>query len=309
MVYDPVTNPNGPRCTGQDHAVSIWGKVPDTNRAPSTRDNVGIVYGLKAFMSGAINAEEFVTVNENVGGADFDVVRTAARSAADPAALEIAYTTGIVMDGHQLAKTPIIDVRGYDEQGIHYIWRSFSLRARLDAANGGHANHVLWRFGTTLTPVAASGLTLASFLAMDRWLTALRADASNATRAQRIVADKPVDAFDFCYLFSDTNFTTKVTDQALCDADPRLTPHSSPRQVAGGPITENILKCQLKPFDPADFPGLSDAQLARLQAVFPDGVCDWSQPGVGQQPALSPLDFSAGPGGVPIPDPPTSHGD
>jgi hypothetical protein len=308
MVYDPVTNPDGARCTGQDHAVSIWGKVDGTNRAPSTRDNVGIVYGLKAFMSGAINAEEFVTVNENVGGADFDVVRTAARSAADPAALDIAYKTGIVMDGHQLAKTPIIDVRGFDEQGIHYIWRSFSLRARLDTANSGHANHVLWRFGTALTPPAASGMTLASFLAMDKWLTALRADASDATRAEQIVADKPVDAFDFCYLSTDTNFTTKVTDQVMCDADARLKPHSSPRQVAGGPITEDILKCQLKPFNPADFPGLSDAQLTRLQAVFPDGVCDWSQPGVGQQPALSPLDFSAGPGGVPISDPPTSQG-
>ncbi|TMQ16540.1 MAG: hypothetical protein E6J91_11550, partial [Deltaproteobacteria bacterium] len=40
MVYDPVTNPTGARCTPQDHAVSIWGKVPGTTRAPSTRDNV-----------------------------------------------------------------------------------------------------------------------------------------------------------------------------------------------------------------------------------------------------------------------------
>ena len=194
MIYDPVTNPNGARCTGQDHAVSIWGKVPGTNRAPSTRDNVGIVYGLEAFKAGTITAEELVVLNENVGGADFDVVRTAARSVADPAALDIAYRTGIVMDGHQLARTPIIDVRGFDEQGIHYIWRSFSLRARLDLANGGHANHVLWRFGTALTPPASSGMTLASFLAMDKWLTSLRADTGDGTLAQRIVADKPVDA-------------------------------------------------------------------------------------------------------------------
>jgi Tannase-like family of unknown function (DUF6351) len=151
-------------------------------------------------------------------------------------------------------------------------------------------------------------MTLASFVAMDKWLTTLRADTGDGTLAQRIIADKPVDAFDFCYLFSDTLFATKVTDQALCDADARLTPHRSPRQVAGGPITEDILKCQLKPFDPADFSGLSDDQLTRLKAVFPDGVCDWSKPGIGQQPAVSPLDFSAGPGGVPIPDAPTSVG-
>ncbi|HEX7839810.1 MAG TPA: DUF6351 family protein, partial [Kofleriaceae bacterium] len=157
-------------------------------------------------------------------------------------------------------------------------------------------------------PSAASGLTLASFLVMDKWLANLRADTGSAPLAQRIVADKPSDGFDFCYLTADTGFKNKVRDPALCDADPGLKPHSSPRQVAGGPITEDILKCQLKPFNRDEFSGLSDTQAARLAAVFPDGVCDWSKPGVGQQPAQSPLDFTAGPGGVPLPAAPTSHG-
>jgi len=41
-------------------------------------------------------------------------------------------------------------------------------------------------------------------------------------------------------------------------------------------------------------------QWERLQAAFPDGVCDWTRPGVGQQPAVSPLTFGGGPGGVPL---------
>jgi hypothetical protein len=135
----------------------------------------------------------------------------------------------------------------------------------------------------------------------------MRADASNATLEQRIVAAKPAEGFDFCYLSFDLGFQIKVRDQALCDLDPGLKPHASPRQVAGGPITEDILKCQLKAFNSADYPGLSDAQLTRLMAAFPDGVCDWSKPGIGQQPAISPLDFTAGPGGVPLPAAPTSH--
>ena len=49
------------------------------------------------------------------------------------------------------------------------------------------------------------------------------------------------------------------------------------------------------------------AQLARLQAAFPDGVCDWSKPGVGQQAAVSPLTFVDGPGGVPLPPAPVSQ--
>ena len=94
----------------------------------------------------------------------------------------------------------------------------------------------------------------------------------------------------------------------MCDADPFLKPHESPRQAAGGPLAENILKCQLKPLDPADYlPAvLTSEQLDRLRAVFPDGVCDWSKPGVGQEDATSPLDFTAGPGGTPLPTAPKS---
>jgi hypothetical protein len=313
MVYDPVNNPTGVRCTAPDHAVSVWGAIEDgvhPKHGPSTRDNVGVVYGLKALQSGAITPAEFVLLNKNIGGADFDVNRTPERSVADPAALTIAYRSGIVMDGRQVAKTPILDVRGFDEAGIHYIWRSFSLRARLDAA-GGHGNHVLWRFPGALTPPAASGLTLASFLTMDKWLAALKADTGGTTLQQKIVADKPSDAFDFCYLSFDTKFSLKVTDPAVCNLDPGLATHSSPRQVAGGPVTEDILKCQLKPFNPDDFPQVRDAAdttlITQLANVFTAGVCDWSKPGVNQQPAASPLDFTAGPGGVPLPAAPASH--
>jgi len=125
-----------------------------------------------------------------------------------------------------------------------------------------------------------------------------------------VIAAKPANAVDLCYLTGDTSFTTPVTDMARCDADPRLMKHTSPRQVAGGPLAENILKCQLKPLDPAEYAPavLTDAQLARLRAVFPGGVCDWTRPGVGQQAAVSPLTFAAGPGGVPLPPAPVSQG-
>jgi hypothetical protein len=29
---------------------------------------------------------------------------------------------------------------------------------------------------------------------------------------------------------------------------------------------------------------IAGADLARLQSIFPGGVCDWSKPGVGQEP-------------------------
>jgi hypothetical protein len=321
LVYDPVTNPNGTRCGDADLSTAVWGTTagmtPGSVRARTTLDNVGVQYGLKALLSGAISAEEFVTLNEKIGGFDADVNRTAARTVADAQALPIAYRAGIVSSGANLGKLPIIDSRGFDEQGIHYIWRSFSERARIDAAYGDHDNQVMWRYGTGLLPATAAqvaAVTVKSFLTMDEWLSNLVATAPKATLNDvrthaQVVAAKPPAALDLCFLTGDSNFTTPVTDMALCDADPRLQKHASPRQVAGGPLEENILTCQLKPLNPSDYApvAFTAAQWTRLNAAFPGGVCDWSKPGVGQQEAISPLTFAAGPGGVPLPPAPTAQ--
>ena len=323
LVYDPVTNPNGTRCGDPDLAAAVWGTttgvVPSGTRALKTVDNAGIEYGRNALRAGAITSEEFVTLNEKIGGFDADSNRTAARSIADLPALDIAYRSGIVSNGDSLGKLPIIDSRGWDEQGIHYIWRSFSERARIEAANeGNHGNQVIWRYGTGLLPATAAqfaAVTLESFLTMDDWLSNLQTSAPkptlNSVRTQaQVIAAKPSEAFDLCYLTGDTTFSTPVTNMAQCDADPRLVKHASPRQVAGGPLTENILKCQLKALNAADYlpATFSAAQLARLYATFPDGVCDWSKPGIGQQAAVSPLTFANGPGGEPFgPAPQATH--
>ena len=342
LVYDPVTNPNGTRCGDPDVSSMIWGTTAGipagSTRALATNDNVGVQYGLNALLSTAITPEEFVTLNETIGGVDADANSTAARSVADLPALDIAYKAGIVSSGKNLAKLPIIDSRGFDEApppvgafGIHYIWRSFAERARIDASNGGnHGNQVMWRYGTSLlpglvAPTAAAAaaqfvaVTVKSFLTMDKWLTNLLTSAPKATmndvRTQtQVIAAKPAAAadlaVDLCYLTGDDSFTTPVFNQATCDADARLAKHSSPHQVAGGPLVENILKCQLKPLVAADYTGITftAAQLARLNAVFPSGVCDWSKPGVGQQDPISPLTFAAGPGGQPLGPAPVSQG-
>jgi hypothetical protein len=322
LVYDPVTNPNGTRCGDADLAAAVWGTTagiaPGSTRALQTSDNVGIQYGLNALLAGAITPEEFVTLNEKIGGFDADSNLRPARSTADLPALDIAYRAGIVASGENLGKLPIIDSRGFDEQGIHYIWRSFAERARIDAANdSNHGNQVMWRYGTGLLPATAAqvaAVTLKSFVTMDTWLSNLNGSAPketlNSVRTQaEVIQAKPAMAFDLCFLTGDTTFSNPVTDTAQCDADPRLAKHASPRQVAGGPLAENILKCHLKPLSPVDYgPVLfSSAQWARLQATFPDGVCDWSENGVGQRRAASPLTFADGPGGKRLPPPPVSH--
>jgi hypothetical protein len=328
-VYDPANaaaTANLPRCNAWSWGESIWGKVPGSNAARDTRDNVGVQYGLKAFRDGPITAEEFVTLNELVGGIDRDSTPRTARTTADPEALEIAYRSGIVASGAQLAKTAIIDLRGWDDSNlpanvppglapgsipIHHQWFSWAVRDRIVRDAGDANNQALWRFART--GLAAPGtLGLDAFLAMDQWLTNLKADTSAAPLAQKVRNARPVsgthDTRDFCLLPEDAAQTTRVRDMAVCDANRFLRPSLSPRQVAGGPRAEDVLKCQLKPLAQADYPAgaFTTAQWTRLQAVFPDGVCDWSKPGVGQTAAASPLTFRAGPGGQPLPPAPVS---
>jgi hypothetical protein len=313
QVYDPLTNPTGARCDAWDWAASIWGKTADGLRALTTSDNEGVQYGLKAMLGGAISAEEFVTLNEIAGGADKDSVAGSARSVADAAALPIAYRSGLVMSGKNNARTAVIDMRSWDDSStaaiptnVHFVWRSFSIRDRLDREYGDHGNHVMWRYGRNGL-IAPPSFPLDSLTVMDQWLTNLKADTTSAALDLKVRSSKPSSAFDLCVLSTDAAQATKVTDKATCDADPRLTPFSSPRQVAGGPLSENVLKCQLRPLNDAEYGGKLDAgQLSRLRAAFPNGVCDWTKPGIGQQAAVSPLSFGAGPGGVALPDPPVS---
>lgn len=324
-VYDPA-NPTStaslPRCNAWSWAESIWGKVA-SGQAKDTRDNVGVQYGLKALRDGAISAEEFVTLNEIVGGIDRDSTPRAARSTADADALPIAYRSGIVASGKNLAKTAMIDMRGWDDSNInvppgitagtnqipiHHQWYSFAIRDRIVAEAGNANNQAIWRYARTgLTPPGT--MAFDAFLGMDAWLSALKADISTTTIEAKVRSARPTSTADFCLLPSDTSQSIKVTSAATCDADPFLKPSLSPRQVAGGPRAEDVLKCQLKPLLRADYSSgtFTDQQWARMEVVFSSGVCDWSKPGVGQQTAISPLTFSAGPGGQPLPAPPVSQ--
>jgi hypothetical protein len=72
--------------------------------------------------------------------------------------------------------------------------------------------------------------------------------------------------------------------------------YSNPRHEAGGPLAANVLKCQLKPIDSKDYKAtMSDAERARLNAIFPAGVCDWSKPGANQTPVVAWASFGPSP--------------
>jgi hypothetical protein len=89
----------------------------------------------------------------------------------------------------------------------------------------------------------------------------------------------------------------------------------TPRMVAGDAITADVNKCQLKPLNRNDNYGLgfSNAQWAQMQTLYPDGVCDYTQPGVGSQKTVPWLTYqdSRGKvvyGGKPLPPAPANSG-
>lgn len=294
LVYDPVLRPDGVRCDGLDHEANRIGTFIDSDgvrKANKLFDNVGVEYGLRALRDGQIDAEEFVQVNEGIGSYSPDLVWSgtagvpAARVASLPSTLENLYFTAGVGDARLLSQVAIIDLRGNQNPNgdIHANWRSWSMRERLDKANGHHDNHLIWASTPGLVPGAA--LASKAFLTMDAWLAAVEADTSGRKRARKIVANRPIDLHDMCLTTTGATDAQVEQDVGLGTPECPVVYQSTPRQVAGGPFTEDVFKCELKPIDFADpvYAGLDTAQRARLQAVFPSGVCDWSRRGVGQR--------------------------
>ena len=288
LRYDPVANPGGVRCDLYDHAVNIWGRDPETGFARRPLDNVGIQYGLKALNGGAITTTQFLDLNEQVGGFDADANIVPARTVADPVATRRAYSAGRITNGGLgMAQIPIVDYRAYNDDApggdIHVRYHSFSMRERLRKANGDAANQVMLvedqRYGLYNTE---SPLLQRAILELDRWITNIRHDPRH-----RVAANRPASLREGCNTRdAQPTFIAETQRRDPSTRCEQVYPSASfPREVAGAGVAADIVKCSLKPIDPADYRvTFTAAELARLRGIFPDGVCDWSRPGVDQRP-------------------------
>jgi hypothetical protein len=291
--WDPVTNPTGTRCTIQDYQKAMFGVGPD-GKAPRPLDNVGVQYGLQALEDGTLTSEQFVDVNERIGGLDIDGVWQEERTAADVGALETLYRTGRIVSGRGAASAAEIEVRSnITDTGFHPPFHSFTYRARLDRTNGNHDSHVIW--------VPNGGPTPDQILTVDAWLAAVEADTSADPLPDKIARNKPAEAVDACFRAGG------VVQDVMCNGDWQY--YSNPRLVAGWPFTLDHFKCQLKPLSRSDYSvAFTDEQWQRLEEAFPTGVCDYAKPPVGQQASLPWVTFADGPGGRPLGEPPVSDG-
>ena len=186
------------------------------------------------------------------------------------------------------------------------------LRARLDRANGHHDNQITWTWnnGVPIVGVGPPADIELQVVPADRQVAVAdrgrqarhpqgaQGRAQQAARRRRRLLRRlarPGGARDAV-----APGNQQITDPGQCNS---LYPsYSLTRPAAGAPATDDIVQCALGPIDPEDYlpATLSDAQLATLRATFPNGVCDYTKPAVGQQHSIPWMTYEDGPGGKPL---------
>lgn len=288
-LYSEI-NPGGIRATVYDHTVNVYGTTanpfdPTQQLAQRPLDNVGVQYGLLALNQNAITAQQFLDLNQGIGGFDHDMNHVPERHRSDPQANKRAIESGrVLFGGAGLAATPIIDYRTYNDHreggDIHMIVHQFSTRQRLANANGHADNHVM-QVGGQWDFIEGQDDLGNLFRQMDYWIRNIQADNLESDPAFRVVRNKPASLLDSCW--DTTGDTIELVEEPLAfNSESRcgqLYPsYQTPRQIAGAPLSNDIVSCQLKRVDLADYAiSFTTDEYQQLLNVFSEGVCDWSR--------------------------------
>jgi uncharacterized tannase-like protein DUF6351 len=124
-----------------------------------------------------------------------------------------------------------------------------------------------------------------ALLAHNEWLENIFADTSTDPYPVKVIRNKPATLKDACWDAAGVKHEEPATPDGPGICNTLFPVYADPRIYAGGPLAGDILKCQLKPVASSDYTvSFTSAELARLNAIFPEGVCDWSKPGVNQLP-------------------------
>ena len=231
-----------------------WGSIPNlsqgaaridqsTGFAARPLDNYGVQYGLDVLNRGQITTAQFLSLNRDVGGYDADLNHAPQRHSANPTAARRAVDTGrILYGGAGLATTPVIDYRSYtdDRPDLGVLFRQ-----------------------------------------MDRWLTNIQADDEPIPLSEKVVRAKPADLVDNCWGTRDggrMNVTHPLAYDGAGACSEIYPAYPTPRLVAGAPLANNIVSCQLKSLTADDYEvELTGEDWFALETIFPNGVCDWTK--------------------------------
>ena len=155
------------------------------------------------------------------------------------------------------------------------------MRARLIAAHGSAANQVILIQPAKYEKSISGGLD--ALTVVNQWLDRIDQDKAPGSRAEKVARNRPPGLDDTCWTPQGERISGPSTYQGKDRCSELYPAHAGPRIAAGGPLSDDVLKCSLKPVDAGDYRHrLTPAQLEQLRRIFPQGVCDYSKPGMGQ---------------------------
>lgn len=289
--YHAATNPDGLRCTFQDLNEVAFGIDETTGAVHRPLDNVGVQYGLDALDRGSITVDEFLDLNERIGGLDADGQIRASRSSISAAALFGFYENGRVNMGvGDLRNVPIVDIvhDGGDAPGDLNQALGMRLRLTRGAPAESAPGHQIWLVPPAAEDPADRARAVEAVAIVDRWLTAMHDGGGVSVLASA----RPDEAVSRCG-GEDAQQGTDVFDLASGACIPDDRPAGDARTVAGAPLTGDVIKCELRPVDELDYEvSFTPTQFDRLTEIFAEGVCDWTVAGSGQTlPAMPDRSF------------------
>ncbi|KAL4738782.1 hypothetical protein BDV11DRAFT_215669 [Aspergillus similis] len=275
QTYNPQSNPAGTRGTLQDYQVNYLGRRSPSEWTPAEAeigrgfanlpwDNEGVQYGLNALINGQITAEQFLDLNEKVGGVDIDGNLIPSRTVASPVAVERLHRCGLINDFSHLSEVAILDLRCPEREDrirSHTQFHTWVSRTGLVRSQGHAENQAIWTCPGFTT---VQGPPEAAFVLMDSWLNSVHKDTTDLPLAEKIRKNRPSD-------LTDGLWTPDGTPLGDMEEMNRAYPHYGDSRT-----------------------------LERLRRIFPNGVADWEKPGVGQTQNVPWLSYESGPGGIPI---------
>jgi len=290
-AYNPETNPGGVRCGLADYMINVFGPRPASlwegvekklghGFAGFPVGDVGVQYGLQGLIAGTISPAQFVDINSKIGGVTIDMQPQPQRSSANEPALKRSYLSGAINEANNLENVPMINLSSAYVEGLHDPRRTWSMRARLERAQGHFPlNEVIW-WGRQSEPE--------SLIVMDQWLSAIETDSRKLTLAEKVAQDRPAGLHDRCGAE-----VVEAEEVNVPGIGPVCQPtvqgnFPTPRMLAGEDITTDNMQCQLKPLERSSYAPITftEEQWTALQKAFPTGVCDFSKPGVSQKGTL-----------------------
>jgi hypothetical protein len=174
---------------------------------------------------------------------------------------------------------------------MHNSHQSFASRQRMLNFDGDASNQVIWF--TDARGVSGSerfDQTPEALAVMDEWMTNILKHPNRS-----VAKNKPAQAVDSCFdsygnkIAAGEDVWSGILDERPEGSCTREFPlYSTSRIVAGNGIEGGVFKCALQSIDDAVDNGVygqwspSPTELATLNAIFPEGVCDYTQPDVGR---------------------------